>query len=445
MNANTYKLTEGQSFEEVKDLENYGIRVRTLNANETYKKLYLLVSQKYGSEEEHKMNGLIFEKESNKLVADAPEAVFENESVDKLNEFLTPDYEYDENGNPVNVYADKNDIRVEYAEDGTMVRLYYYDDSWHTATTRCISGKYSYWSNKNENFDKMFWDTVGDEADTIRGLDKSYTYNFLLKHTLNRLVVSHGMNELVWISKIKDGQETLDCPEEIMHIVTFGEHVNCSFLRFSDLERFDEFSEEERYSSWYSTETEVDIDLYGHNWSGPELEQLLIQSFSRTKKGIVFMRKCGGKYRRFMFETEQYKKIKSLKGNNPNVMWSFLDIYTKGTEEDLNTFSMVYAEHTIKFHEVSQKLETTIQEIYTKYVDSHIRQKYRVSESDKHHRSLRQLHAIHKQSRKPIHLDTVRDFMYTLDTKILMRLLGVEESRKSLIKPKRILKRGEVL
>ena len=432
-----------KSFEEVKGLESEGVRVRTLNATDEFKKLYLLVSQRFDTVESHLLNGQIYEKETNELVADAPEAVFEGKSVEELNEFLEPIQEFDESGNVVGKYSEENEVYIEYAEDGTMVRLYNYNGVWYTATTRCISGEYSYWEDRKRNFDVLFRETlVGFDYGL---LDAGTTYNFMLKHTANRLVVAHIKNELVFVSKIKGGVESLDCPECLAMFVKRSERVNTESVTLAMSEQYDEYDGKERVASWYNVDMEVKVSE-NRKWNVSELDALLSESFMNTKKGIIFVRKCGSKYRRYLYETSEYRKIKELKGNTPNVMLSFVDLYTKGQVVDLNTFSMVFAERTLEFHGVSEKLEKLIVEIYYKYIDTHVRQRYRISETDPHHRTLRQLHAVHKQTRRPVHMDTVRDLIYNLDSKIILRLLGIPVVRKqSDFRPKRILRRGELV
>jgi len=437
-------VTVNKSFEEIQDLENDGIRVRTLNATDEFKKLYLLVSSKFDTPESHFFNGQIFEKGTNKLVADAPEAVYENVTTESLNRFLEPIQGYNDSGNVVNNYSEDNEISIEYAEDGTLVRLYNYNGIWYTATTRCISGVYSYWEDRKQTFDGMFRDTlIGFDYNT---LDKECTYNFLLKHVRNRLVVAHSKNELVFISKILNGKETLDCPESLQKFVKKCEKVNKTAVTMAEsVEVFDEYDGKSRYASWYSSNLDVNLDVTNPRWTESELSALLRDSFNNTKKGIIFVRKCGNKYRRYLYETPEYRKIKELKGNTPNVLLTFTELYTKGSVVDLNTFSMVFAERTVEFHELATKLDHIITEIFNKYMDSHVRQKYRISETDKHHRTLRQLHAIHKQTHRPIHMDTVRDLVYNLDSKIILRFLGITVCGRKEFRPKRILKRGETL
>ncbi|ARR74973.1 putative RNA ligase [Mimivirus AB-566-O17] len=433
------ELIKGKSFDEIKCLEEGNIRVRTLNATEVFKKLFLLVSKTMTSMFDRRVNGQIFEKGTNELVAESMEGVYEDQSLSDLNDFLSPS-DLSDSAEPL--YSEENEVYVEYAEDGTMIRLYNYLGEWYTATTRCIGGEYSYWSSREENFDKMFRSCLVGFDYSL--LDSGMTYNFVLKHVNNRLVVSHSKNELVFVSSISraTSRESLACPKCLDSFVVRGVSVDTSELVFSDTEKFDEYDGSERYQSWYSSEFSVKLGDASRVWSESELEALLAQSFTSTKKGIIFMKRVGNKYRRYLYETSQYKKIKDLKGNTPNVLLSFLDLYTKGSESDTGMFFGVFGEYSDRFNEIMVGLDVLCDTIYNKYYDSHVKQRYRVSESDKHHRTLRQLHAVHKQSGRPIHLDTTRDLIYNLDSKIILRLLGMTLSKP---KPKTILRRGEVL
>jgi hypothetical protein len=59
---NIESIMVNKSFEEIQDLEKDGVRVRTLNATEEFKKLYLLVSSKFDTKESHVLNGQIYER-----------------------------------------------------------------------------------------------------------------------------------------------------------------------------------------------------------------------------------------------------------------------------------------------------------------------------------------------------------------------------------------------
>ena len=188
------------TFEQIKQqAQDSGTTIRTLNATPLFRQLYLVVNETNP--------GVIYEKETNKIVANAPNKTIEDASVDDLNEFLD------------------DTVTLEYAEDATMIRVYNYQSEWCTATTKCISGEYSYWTNKAFTFDALFKDALGDFDYNL--LDPKYTYIFLLKHSLNRIVVAHNENSIVFVSMIENatGIEESNCPDTLKTLVEFPREV----------------------------------------------------------------------------------------------------------------------------------------------------------------------------------------------------------------------------
>lgn len=144
-----------------------------------YNNLFLLQikkNKKNISAEYVKFNGLIFEKNSNKLVCNIFPVV----------------KEYPEIYN----YENINELVVEKSYDGTLIKLFYYDSKWNIATNRCIDAKISFWI-----CNQSFYDLFMEAAKNINfaTLNTNWNYAFILQHPKNRNIVKYNKENLIYI------------------------------------------------------------------------------------------------------------------------------------------------------------------------------------------------------------------------------------------------------
>lgn len=457
MSLNVYDFVKSQSkeFEKLKEsVKLGGLRVRELNATETLKGLYLLIGDsERGDILNESANGQIFEKGTNKLVCAAQYRVYENVDLTVLNDALKsqPDrFEYDECGNKVNMYEfEPYPTCLEYAEDGTMIRVYNYKGVWYTATTRCIDGEYSYWEKRENSFKRLFEDVFGTDYSK---LDEKLTYFFILRHPLNRLVVKHIEASLVFISTINN--------ESLEEVFT----SDLDFAR-SECIQIEEFSTRYSYTAeeivdWADEESEsvlVDKTIEcvtnareNVNWTMEEISSFMAKSFDNDKKGIMFVKfdYKTGYYKRYLYETPMYRMFKELKGNVPNILERYLELYLKSYSESV-MFKRLFDENISEFNNIELKLEYFVKDLLKTYIETHVRHAYKLDETHKYSRSLKQLHAIYRNSQTKenvkgvsIREPQVWEWVKKLSTRVLMTLLDIPVNHKYSKKvPKRILKR----
>lgn len=432
------------TFQEVKkNMEENGILVRELKAKEYTRKLYLLMAGDKGN----RLNGLIVEKETNKVVAECIDSLYENIDINELNELLKPKGEDSVSEDGLNSYL-KEPIshHIELAEDGTLVRLYNYDGEWHTATSKCIDAEYSYWLSDTYSFDKMFKDAVDIEYSE---LDARMTYNFILKHPLNRLVLKHSKASVTFVSKVnnKTGQEHLKLDSELSLI----EKVDTTSILPKVLESAYQVTE-----SWADSIDEFEetrnITLEMHtrenlDWTESEMSQLLSTFYG---KGIVFVKYNFDtkRYTRVLYESDSYKELKEIKGNTPNVDKRWLELYKEKEYEKLSKFRLVYPEYNEKFTELEKRFKTLVMEIYNVYLNTHVFRKYHIDDTNPLFKSVKRLHGVYMRSKTEenkrgdvITYETTLSMIESFDIRILMKLLKIEQRPNK--EKVRILKRSE--
>ena len=310
-------------------------------------------------------NGIIFEKETNKIVSMCQNKLQDLNSVEEFYDLINSNND--------------TKIRLEYCEDGTMMRLYNYNNVWYTATTRCIDAKSSFWTS-SKNFDTLFWEIF--DKSLLSSLDKNYTYVFILLHKENRIVIKHNVNMLVYISRIN----------------------NVSF--------------EEDYTNLF-------YNIYGIRRPKVIEASNLSEAFcNKYKRGIIIkvLDKTINVWNIYKLDFDKYKSIKTVRGNVPELRMRYLELLRN--PDDLKLFEMFYGENKYMFNFIRISIIKMIKEVHKLYIDSHIKHCIEVKEGNMFYRTLRQLHAQYKITNKPISFEDVQNKIYSLDKNIIKKFLN---------------------
>lgn len=452
-------VTNGGKFEELKPkAEENGLLVRELKAYEYSKSLYLLASKEaVGVSKLHdSANGAIFEKDSNSLVAECVNLLYEDLEPEELNTLLKEGCETEKvmNDEGQDIYSDNPvNYHIEFAEDGTMIRLYNFKGEWHTATTKCIDARNSYWLTDNYSFNEMFYDGL-QAPDLPNQLNPDYTYCFILKHPLNRLVMKHNTAELVFVSKINNstGKETLVLDQEHQGEAELYKQVKQTVILPCTIEDTYTVTENWADSMEYEETRTVTVETSTQtntNWTKQELDNMIARAEASGFKGILLVKHNGdtGKYTRIMYETKWYKEIKDVKGNTPNVEKRWLELYREDDIEKSKRFVSVYPEYYQKFRDLEELLKSTVNELYKTYLQTHVFKDYRIDESNKYFKSVKRLHGIYMRSKseerpkgEPITYDKTLDLFKSFEVHVMTKLMGLEQrpnkERRRIVKRK---------
>lgn len=357
---NVENLLKGKdTFDELKEkFEESGIQVREVK-NDNQSDLYLLIANKENDMTplQKECNGLILEKETNNIVCMCQNkfnTIQDQEQIVKL--------------------KSENQYTMEYAEDGTVIRLYNYHDIWYTATTKCIDARKSYWSSE-KTFDNMFWDIF--QTSNLDNLDKNNTYIFVIIHKENRIVINHKNNHLIYINSINNTTLVEDFTN-----------------RFCD-------------NSIYSTIKIDDVSL----------------PFNQEKRGIII--KClntENNWDIYQYDFKNYSMIKDIRGNVPLIRMRYLELLND--PEKLLVLEQNYSENYMLFTMIKHCLNNLYKEIHQLYFNSHIKHSIIVSKDHKLYRTLIQLHAIYKKQGLVITLNEVKNKINTLHPDVIKKLLN---------------------
>jgi len=179
------------SFEEVKSLLEaepyfFNITTTTDDNNDLYMVSFSEKSD-LSSKIARQANGVIFEKETNKLVHYLFEKCYEG--ISDVDEYSPVDDKL-----PKNLF-DPSKIVTELFFEGSVIKLFYHNNTWKTATSRCLDASKTFWSSK-KSFHELFVETICNIYNTtfeeFLGFQEKekFCYSFLIQHPDNKMVIN---------------------------------------------------------------------------------------------------------------------------------------------------------------------------------------------------------------------------------------------------------------
>ena len=370
-----------KSFEELQAQSSVNDILIKEKKNGTHDNLYLVTYEKEGNEAplQFQCNGVILEKNTNKIIVAAQNKVHDVSREDMCAIIK----QYHSNTDTLSLESDNKNVRVEYCEDGTMIRLYSYNNVWYTATNRCIDARDSHWSS-NKTFDEMFWEVF--DKSLLTCLDTSCTYVFILLHRENRIVVKHNYDTLVYVCKINNS----NLQEDYRNIDDF-KNTKCiwrpKFIPLLNMEEFDKY--------YY-----------------PAKRGILIKLFNIDKKS----------WDTYKVDFDTFTTIKNVRGNVPQIRMRFLELLHDSTS--LVLLEKYYPEYNFLFAVIKHSIMNLTKTIHQLYIESHVKHAVRVDEENPYFKTLKQLHSHYKTHNTPITHAIVEEKLLNLDKHILKRFLG---------------------
>jgi hypothetical protein len=351
------------SFKEVRETfrdEPYFFDIKT---SKTYENLYLINVQKDVEKLEkfHDYScGVIMEKDTNKVVARG------------FNRNLMAT-EWDGNHDDI--------MYVEHAVDGTLIRLYNYEEKWIVSTSRCINSAESFIYENNRNYSELFTETVKDSLDYEK-LDKNMTYIFILKHKDSPSVSNYEMSPVVfYVGKVDNNTFT----EEF-----YGDNV-------------DKITIEGGNNNILNLAKTVEFDMNSQNYD--------------NTKGYIVHLKNG---RRVEMIFDEFKRIEAIRGGNPNIYLRYFELDAIDAEQ------LAYYFPKYELYTISKQVYAKCIILHILYKDVYIFRKKAIKDikddatREAVHYLIKYSHAIKKR----LSLDMVFEKVATYDPHIICNLMG---------------------
>jgi hypothetical protein len=282
---------------------------------------------------------VIVSSPENKVVSFSPPKSIE------MNKFIEKNPTIDEK-----IYANE-------AIEGTMMNLFYDNRSqlWEIATKGAVGGTYFYYRNEYDDstktppktFYRMFLEALSasdsqelNDLEIIRELPTCYSYSFVLQHPENHIVLE--------ITKPK------------LYLVALYDVSETNSVKWIP---------QQYYEKWDIFHKLVGIIEFpkpyiGNTYDLIEKENCSIQNNFKSL-GIMFMNTATGE--RALMENPNYKYMKSLRGNNPNLQYQYLCLRRTHKVKEFLHFFPQYNNLFHKFFEDYNNFVTNVHLSYLTY------------------------------------------------------------------------------
>jgi hypothetical protein len=177
---------------------------------------------------------------------------------------------------------DKDNLYMECAVEGALIRLYYNYGKWIFSTKKCIDASKSKWLSE-KHFIDLFFDCIGD-YDIFQKLDINCCYSFLIMHPENNII--QNINPFLYHINTRD-------------MTTLQELIN-DYVGINRLDRIKIQKEE------------LDNQIYN-----------IINNPYLVHEGLIFI---DDKFNRWKIKSNIYKRARLLWGNTNNRFYRYLEL-----------------------------------------------------------------------------------------------------------------------
>lgn len=185
--------------------------------------------------------------------------------------------------------------QVQYAEDATMVRLYF-SNQWIVSTRNTIDAKESQYASSS-SFDTLFWDIWPQYSYSLDNLHKDSTYFFLLIHPSHIHVLHHSSKKLILI----------DIHSQVTH-----------------------------------------LSLPQYPFHSPDIVTLDSYTPLQSKRGLLFLAPTT----KYLLDFTHFSALKKLRGRTPSLLFRFLQLYKQPKRQ--SAFVKAFPHHS--YHTAHQIL-----------------------------------------------------------------------------------------
>jgi hypothetical protein len=274
---------------------------------------------------------------------------------------------------------DLSDFTIEELVDGSFIKLFYYDGTWNVSTHRCINSKMAMF-NSYKSFYDMWMEAKDKSGLNYDDLNTNYIYSFVLCHPENRIVSNYTTPYIVHIG-------TFDMKDNNEVDVTIPNIQKPKQFQFSS------------YDEIVTQLKQLGLDTRGYMIKSKKLNS-------------------NGEYDRFVFESDVYKKVKVVRGDNRSMIYRY--IYLSRTDpvmfEDFKTYFP-------EFLWIDEHFEQLAQLIHWLYLSFYVNKTTRFI-NPKYWQLTNELHTLYLRTLQPTTIHTVRNHLNCYPIEELCLLLN---------------------
>jgi len=250
-------------------------------------------------------------------------------------------------------------IYANEAIEGTMMNLFYDNRSqqWEIATKGAVGGTYFYYRNEYDDstktppktFYRMFLEALYasdsqelNDLEIVRELPTYYSYSFVLQHPENHIVLEITKPKLYLVA-LYDVSET----------------DSVKWIPQQYYEKWDIFNK-------LIGIIEFPKQYIGKTYELIEQENCSIQNNFKSL-GIMFMNIASGE--RALMENPNYKYMKTIRGNNPNLQYQYLCL--RRTHK-INEFLHFFPQYKNLFHKFYEDYNNFVTNVHLSYLTYYV-------------------------------------------------------------------------
>lgn len=276
-------------------------------------------------------------------------------------------------------------LKVFAAVEGTLIRVYYYDEQWNISTSSRIDAYTSFWSTR-QSFGAQFEEFVCSITGTpfevfLCSLEKNKKYFFLLPTVgTNRLGKLFVENEpkCIYLVGVEDEQQKL----------IYGEELDKS-----------------EHNLW----------MYLDEYNVESLEELQEIVLNQDQNVIVYQRD-----KVFKCVSNAYKSRCDLRNNEPNIIYRYIELL-KAQSERLDEFKDMYPEVNFVGY-VDKRLFLMSKYIHSSYIARYIKKEYVLLPKIYFH-IMKKCHQNFLENRERTTIERVQEMIMNQEPKVILSLI----------------------
>lgn len=323
------------------------------------------------SSEMAKLNGIIIEKDTEKIIY---------YGLDKMNK------------NIKNFLNDEQSFEVYELVDGPKIGLYYYNDKWNKCTNKKINASESIWHGPNfEDLSEKCFENLNLEL-----LNKDYCYTFVIQNPscMNYMKYSQFGVKLISVRDLNPDSETY--LKEVTHDI--GVSIP---NRYPYIPNTLEFSKSEIKNNIESEETK-------------QMPGYIIKTANQT----------------YRLESNNYLECVNIKGNERNLKYRYLEIRSDFVKK--NKFLIYFPELINMANNIEYQIRNVTGNILSNYFNRYVKKIPNFEINPRYKNIIYVIHGMYLKDKEKITFEKVLDLVNNSDTKRIMYLLNTVFNQKNI-------------
>jgi hypothetical protein len=282
-----------------------------------------------------KTRGIILDKQSKKIVSYPLEGKISLEVFKSL--------------------VDWKDVVIEESIDGTLINMYYYNNTWNYSTNSTLNAN-CYWNSKH-SFKELFIDTLKLYNFNKEILNKNYTYSFILCHPETRNVSAYNEPKIYHILS-----RNLDTGKEIclnLHI------PKPKILKLDEINKLHCYS----YKDLFSYCSKLNYNKEG------------VMLFSKDR---LYRTKIKGK---------NHIMVRNIRGNHSNIYYTILEAIRYNTHNRIQKFLKYFPEYITTYNTIKKKIDLLCSELLHEYTEIKKNKNKQFRNTYKYNKAIKELHS----------------------------------------------------